>query len=108
MPHARGAAVAGSGLVNANSAMLASTTYDYAYTKTAWIDPVNITITSVTPNIQYPISGSGRWVYYGKAFRIPSLGNAGDFIRAKQEALLPVPVGNPPTLGNLNRFITSP
>ncbi len=35
-----------------------------AYTKTAYIDPVDITITSLTANIQYPRGGSGPNVYY--------------------------------------------
>jgi hypothetical protein len=47
-----------------SGAKAAATTFSYAYTKTAWIDPVNITITSLTPNIQYPLWGSGPWVYY--------------------------------------------
>jgi hypothetical protein len=47
-----------------SKARLAATSFDYAYTKTAWIDPFYITITSLTSNIQYPLWGSGQWVYY--------------------------------------------
>jgi len=42
----------------------AATSFGYAYTKTAWIDPLNIVITSLTPNIKYPLRGSGASVYY--------------------------------------------
>ncbi|UXY27189.1 hypothetical protein [Streptomyces sp. HUAS TT20] len=34
-----------------------STPYSNAHTKTAWIDPVNITITSLTTNLRWPLYG---------------------------------------------------
>ncbi|WEO97798.1 hypothetical protein A6P39_029385 [Streptomyces sp. FXJ1.172] len=37
----------------------ASTSYSNAHTKTAWIDPVNITITSLTTNLRWPLYGAG-------------------------------------------------
>ncbi|MFB0620017.1 hypothetical protein [Streptomyces sp. AGS-58] len=36
-----------------------STPYSNAHTKTAWIDPVNITITSLTTNLRWPLYGHG-------------------------------------------------
>ena len=36
-----------------------STSYSNAHTKTAWIDPVNITITSLTTNLRWPLYGAG-------------------------------------------------
>ncbi|WP_277440676.1 hypothetical protein [Streptomyces sp. SPB162] len=39
------------------------TYYKAAYTKTAWIDPVYITITSLTANLQWPLYGKGGYLY---------------------------------------------
>ncbi|MGW0584225.1 hypothetical protein ACWD25_51920 [Streptomyces sp. NPDC002920] len=36
-----------------------STSYSNAHTKTAWIDPLNITITSLTTNLRWPLYGAG-------------------------------------------------
>jgi hypothetical protein len=38
----------------------AATSYSSAHTKTAWIDPVNITITSLAGNLRWPLYGAGR------------------------------------------------
>jgi hypothetical protein len=37
----------------------AATAYSTAHTKTAWIDPVNITITSLAANLKWPLHGAG-------------------------------------------------
>jgi hypothetical protein len=37
----------------------AATSYASAYEKTKWIDPVNITITSMTANLRWPLYGAG-------------------------------------------------
>ena len=40
-------------------AVAASTSYSSAFEKTAWIDPLNITITSLTTNLRWPLYGAG-------------------------------------------------
>lgn len=52
------AAVSGSATAAA-SATPASTSYQSAYVKTAWIDPLNITITSLADNLKWPLYGAG-------------------------------------------------
>jgi hypothetical protein len=37
----------------------AATSYSSAYEKTAWIDPLNITITSLADNLRWPLYGAG-------------------------------------------------
>jgi hypothetical protein len=41
------------------SASPASTSYQKAYVKTAWIDPLDITITSLADNLKWPLYGAG-------------------------------------------------
>lgn len=53
-----------SSVAGPKSQAVAATTFSEAYNKTAWIDPLNITITSLAANIKYPLYGSGPWVYY--------------------------------------------
>lgn len=57
----------------ANTTLTAMTTsYASAYTKTAWIDPVNITITSLASNITWPLYGAGGTVAWsGRAYDFP-------------------------------------
>lgn len=45
--------------VIASPAVTTATTYSSAHTKTAWIDPFYITITSLTANLQWPLYGAG-------------------------------------------------
>jgi hypothetical protein len=40
-------------------ASAAATSYSSAHVKTAWIDPVNITITSLAANLKWPLYGAG-------------------------------------------------
>jgi len=49
---------AGSGTTAVTGIQPAATTYQQAYTKTAWIDPLNITITSLADNLQWPLYGA--------------------------------------------------
>ncbi|MCP2343841.1 hypothetical protein [Actinomadura rupiterrae] len=41
----------------------AATQYSSAYEKTSWIDPIRITITSLTTNLKWPLWGAGGWLY---------------------------------------------
>lgn len=55
------------------SPLAAATSYATAHTKTSWIDPVNLTITSQTVNMTWPLYGAGgtlsaTWPYYTFAY----------------------------------------
>lgn len=47
------------GAAQSGAATPDSASYSNAHTKTAWIDPVNITITSLTSNLRWPLYGAG-------------------------------------------------
>ncbi|MFD5537045.1 hypothetical protein ACFWIJ_04105 [Streptomyces sp. NPDC127079] len=43
---------------NGSAVTASGTSYSNAHTKTAWIDPINITITSLTTNLRWPLYGA--------------------------------------------------
>ncbi|MFC1405135.1 MULTISPECIES: hypothetical protein [Streptacidiphilus] len=47
------------GTAQTDGADASTTHYSSAHTKTSWIDPVNITITSLTTNLRWPLYGAG-------------------------------------------------
>ena len=54
-----GTAAAGVQQAATKAQAAAATSYQQAYSKTAWIDPLNITITSLAVNLKWPLYGAG-------------------------------------------------